>query len=371
MWLEKIRFEGIRNLKDAEIVFSPYANCLFGANGAGKTSILESIHYLAVARSFRTYHDSEILKFNAEYFKITGLARLSPNDPQFDPSTTFSAEIRYSAQGKIAYRQNQKQDKLSSYLGWLPVVTILLSDIDLVAGSPHIRRNFLDLAISKVNKNYLQNLIEYRRILAQRNKLLQEKASSIHYEVWESALAKYADLILQVREQVIPQLLNSAQKFLAFFLPHRNISFDYQTTIPQHSSRQAQIQDMLSANRVREQELGYTTIGPHRDDIVIKEANLSVRKFASEGEMRLTALSLKLAEAELLKNNYQTPIFLLDEVASELDNINTKKLLELICQQGQFFYASAKELKDKIGLGQQGKIFYLEIGEIKKIEDIR
>ncbi len=368
MWLEKIRFEGIRNLKDGEIVFSPYANYLFGANGAGKTSILEAIHYLAVARSFRTYRDSEILKFNAEYFKISGIARFGSQDSQFDPSASLSAEIRFSIQGKEAYRENQKQDKLSSYLGWLPVVTILLSDIDLVAGSPHIRRNFLDLAISKVNKTYLQYLIEYRRILVQRNKLLQEKSSAMHYEVWEIALAKYSDLILKVRDQVVPQLLASAQKFLAVFLPNREIKFDYQTTIPNQTNRQERIQEMLLANRVKEQELGYTTIGPHRDDIVIKESNLAVKKFASEGEMRLTALALKMAEAEFLKHNYYTPIFLLDEVASELDYNNTQKLLNLIAQQGQFFYASAKALKDKIDLGRKGKIFYVENGEIEKIE---
>ncbi|MCX7784840.1 MAG: DNA replication and repair protein RecF [candidate division WOR-3 bacterium] len=370
MYLEQIRFEGIRNLKDAELVFSPYANYLFGANGAGKTSLLESIHYLAVGRSFRTYRDSEILKFNAEYFKIFGLARLSPEDPQFDSSATFSAEIRFSPQGKVAYRQNHKQDKLSSYLGWLPVVTILLSDIDLVAGSPHLRRNFLDLAISKVNKSYLQHLIEYRRVLAQRNKLLQEQANSLHYEVWESALAKYADLILKVREQVLPQLLNSAQKFLRTFLPNRNINFEYQTTILEQMHRQKEIQKMLAANRVKEQELGYTTIGPHRDDIVIKESNLPIKKFASEGEMRLTALSLKMAEAEFLKTNYCTPLFLLDEVAAELDYNNTKKLLALIAEQGQFFYASAKELKDKTDHSKPGKIFYIDNGEIKKVEDL-
>ncbi|MCX8014558.1 MAG: AAA family ATPase, partial [candidate division WOR-3 bacterium] len=198
MWLKQIKFEGIRNLEAAELSFDRTANYFIGDNGAGKTSLLEAIHLLAVGRSFRTNQDQEILKISAPYWKITGIA--SDEEQSADLSkteTVISAEIRFVNNTKTTFLQGIKQDKLSSYLGWLPVVTMLLTDIELISGPPQIRRNFVDLAISKINKNYLKNLINYRHILIQRNKLLQENAEDDLYEAWEADLAKYGSLIFQ------------------------------------------------------------------------------------------------------------------------------------------------------------------------------
>jgi DNA replication and repair protein RecF len=361
MWLEKLKFEGVRNLQDEEIVFDKDVNFIFGNNGAGKTSILEAIHFLAVGRSFRTNRDNEIVKFNAPYLKISGLARNNQDE-------VFDAEIRLDAGTKSVYLQKQKQDKLSSYLGWLPVVTILLSDIDLVSGAPQRRRNFIDLAIAKINKNYLRNLIEYRQVLMQRNKLLQEKADDASYEVWETALVKYGIEIYKERKKVVPSIIADAQKFYSVFMPDRKITFDYKASIDNFGSEISNPQErfltLLKTNRVKEQELCHTITGPHRDEISIKELNLAVRRFGSEGEQRLAALSLKMAEAELLAKNNRRPIFLLDEVASELDANNTLRLFELI--QGQFCYATAKDFKNVIN--RKGKILHVEKGKVKKTE---
>jgi DNA replication and repair protein RecF len=363
MWLEKIHLEGVRNLVDTELEFDPHVNYLIGNNGAGKTSILEAIHFLAVGRSFRTNRDSELVKFNAPYLKISGI---SQNDNE-----TYDAEIRLAEGIKSAFLQKQKQDKLSSYLGWLAVVTILLADIDLVSGPPDRRRNFIDLAIAKVNKTYLRNLIEYRAVLLQRNKLLQEKAEDTLYEVWELALAKYGSEIYQERRKYVPTVLADAQKYYSVFMQNREINFEYKVNLDIYNSgisdQQEKFLSLLKTNRLKEQEFGHTIIGPHRDDIIIKETNLIVRKFGSEGEQRLAALSLKLAEAELLTKNNRRPIFLLDEVASELDSNNTEKLFELI--QGQFFYATAKEFTNIIN--RKGKVFHVEKGKITKTETAR
>jgi DNA replication and repair protein RecF len=227
------------------------------------------------------------------------------------------------------------------------------------------------MAIAKINKTYLKNLIEYRAVLLQRNKLLQEKAADTYYEVWESALAKYGNEIYQERRKIVPTLLIDAQKYYSVFMRNREISFEYKVNLDSFESevnnQQEKFLALLKTNRAKEQELGHTIIGPHRDDIVIKEKSLVVRKFGSEGEQRLAALSLKLAEAELLTQNNRKPIFLLDEVASELDTINTQKLFELI--QGQFFYATAKDYKSIIN--RDGKIYYVEKGKITKTETTR
>jgi DNA replication and repair protein RecF len=382
--LDKIYIEGVRNLADTEIIFDRDVNYVFGNNGAGKTSILEAIHYLAVGRSFRTNRDSEIVKFNAPFLKIIGTAF----DDDKSGENKLEAEIRLLDGNKTAFLQKQKQDKLSSYLGWLPVVTILLADIDLVSGPPDRRRNFIDLAIAKTNKAYLRNLIEYRQVLLQRNKLLlaaqapysnrqgsdeQEKQDTTHFEVWEEQLAKLGSEIIGERIKVVPLLLNAAQKFYALFIENRKIIFEYKNQFNSKDTDIESIRDnlmeLLKHGRQQDKELGHTTAGPHRDDIVIKEQNLAdsdkmVRRFGSEGEQRLAALSLKMAEAERLSSYGKQPLFLLDEVASELDTKNTRQLFELV--QGQFFYATAKEFKDIII--RRGKIFYVEKGEITKTE---
>lgn len=368
MRLEKIRLSGVRNLIDTELQFHPQVNFICGNNGAGKTSILEAIHYLAVGRSFRTSRDSEILKFNAPYLKIDGTAREDNSEVG-----SIEAEIRYCEGIKTAYLHKQKQEKLSAYLGWLPVVTILLADIELVNGSSDRRRNFIDLAIAKTDKRYLKNLIQYRQVLMQRNKLLCEKAEPIQHEIWEEQLAELGSEIISERSKLIPSLLSDAQKFYAMFIENREIIFEYKTGVDNRDNNleniRTQLLERLKSTRMQDIELGHTTIGPHRDDIIIKEKNLPdtmimVRRFGSEGEQRLAALALKMAEAKRLSSRGEAPIFLLDEVASELDLNNTKKLFDLIT--GQFFYATAKEFKNIIN--QQGKTFYVEKGEVKKIE---
>ncbi len=367
MQLEKIQMQGVRNLIDSALNFHPQVNFIFGNNGAGKTSILEAIHYLAVGRSFRTSRDAEIVKFNAPYLKITGTAHNEPN------GNITEAEIRYFDGSKIAYLQKQKQEKLSTYLGWLPVVTILLSDIELVSGPPDRRRNYIDLAIAKTNRYYLKNLIEYRQVLLQRNKLLSEKAEPAYYEVWEESLAKLGSEIIAERVKIIPSLLKEAQKFYARFIENKEIVFEYKSELVSDDNDTEKIKDRLleclRQARLQDIEIGHTTVGPHRDDITIKEKNDTdalkmVRRFGSEGEQRLAALSLKLAEAEFLKRQARPPIFLLDEIASELDRKNTGKLFELV--SGQFFYATAKEYHDVIN--RKGKRFYVEKGEIKEVE---
>ncbi|MCX8014853.1 MAG: hypothetical protein N2748_02425, partial [candidate division WOR-3 bacterium] len=174
-------------------------------------------------------------------------------------------------------------------------------------------------------------------------------------------------------------LISSAQKFYSAFIPDQPIAFEYKTNLYANSLAQEikeltevqrQLLNLLKSYRAKEKELGHTIIGPHRDEILVKKENLLIRRFGSEGEIRLAGLSLKLAEAELLAKYHRTPIFLLDEIAAELDNNNVQKLFGLI--KNQFFYATTKaDIVDNIQeIIPKGKIFFIENGEIKKIETI-
>ncbi|MEO0072264.1 MAG: DNA replication and repair protein RecF [candidate division WOR-3 bacterium] len=344
MILKHLAFEGFRNLVDGEVEFHPEANLIIGENASGKTSLLEAIYYLAFGRSFRTNRDLELKKIGAQYLKVQGIAQ--------GPQGESSAQIALYDGTKILLLANQKISKLSDYLGWCPVITILLGDIELIIGAPKVRRNFMNLAIAQLNRDYLKDLIEYRKALLERNKLLNNKADEDYYEIWERILAQRACKIIEERKKKLPKLLSYAQKYSELLFEAKKIRFHYKSNynldkFDDASELENNLLELLKTHRSRDIELGYTTVGPHRDDIVIVEITgsgeeLPLAKYGSEGEQRLCALALKLAEAQMIQEYRKlNPIYLLDEVAAELDPENTKKLFRLLT--GQVFYATAKE----------------------------
>jgi DNA replication and repair protein RecF len=362
--LKKLLIEGFRNLEDTAVEFSSKTNLIFGPNASGKTSLLEAIYYLAVGRSFRSSREEELKKFGAPYLKVRGEVLA---DDQY-----YTAQITFCDKTKILQFQEQRINKLSDYLGWLPVITILLSDIELISGPPQRRRNFIDLAIAQTNRGYLKDLIEFRKALMERNKLLTQNVDQVYFEIWEKMLAQSAAKIIIERQKKLPILLEYAQRFSKSLFPDKKIIFSYKSNCNFLNASTANelavlFEQELKARRSQDRELGRTTIGPHRDELIVFEKKnsgneLPLRLYASEGEQRLGALVLKLAEAQLIKEFRKTsPIYLLDEVAAELDIENTKKLFSLI--DGQLFYATARDY-EKLGF-EVSRHLILEKGMIR------
>ena len=327
MALREINYQGFRNLVDAQLEFVDDFNFIIGENGSGKTNLLEAIFYVSLGSSFRAKEERNLIRFDGQFLKI---------DAEADGKR---AVIYLDKDNKKLMLQGNEIYRLSDFIGWLDVTVLSLEDIWIIRGSPAKRRYFLDWVIAKICPSYLSNSIEYRKILRQRNKVLQtanENGDVSLLEIFDEQLIKYGNEIYRERESNLPELKKVVAAFGANLGLNR-LNLDYQSTCPNMELDQNILQEVLQ----REIAFGQTVVGPHRDDLMFSINGYPLKQYASEGEERAAAISLKLAEAEILYNKKaDRPILLLDEVSAELDNNKREILLSLL--KGQIFYASTQ-----------------------------
>jgi DNA replication and repair protein RecF len=328
MILQEIEYEGFRNLADARISFCSGLNIFTGENGAGKTNILESIFFLAYGTSFRTTEDRNIIKLNHPYVRVEGISR------GYDAVVFYNGEKRFTINGV-------KKDKLSEYIGWLPVVVMTLNDIWLIRGAPIKRRNYLDWLLIKLYPDYRDILSEYRNILRQRNRLLQQgERNKTLLRIYNEQFIHWANMIYEKRGQIIPGISEKLSLISREF-GIENISFEYQSSC---SGLQLTYETLERVEQI-EFDKAETVVGPHRDDFVIKINGYPARQFCSDGECRLLVLGLRLIEAECIKQKMgESPVFLIDEAVADLDRLHQKNFFELL--KGQIFYATVHNEMD-------------------------
>jgi recombinational DNA repair ATPase RecF len=436
--LASISLRGFRNLELTSVDFAEGSNYLFGPNGAGKTNLLEAIHYLAIGRSFRRCPDAEMLGFGKDVLAVSG------TDESGD-----TAEIRFDGREKRILRNAIPVEKLSEYFGWLPVVVLLLEDIELVRGAPGIRRNFLDVAIAKAEggvgnqpksearwqtldvrsggeeqkgksegksqepkaktedgaesyhkdtktltdgqpkaeaksqepkaksegRSYIALIAEYRRAVSQYNRLLEKggerrEQGGDELAAWEEELVRAGVPVYEARLAKVGELLENAAKHYERLAGHGAV-FSYRSSIggTGHDPKSqggfgscplelaSAFRQRLAQTRERARALGHAVVGPHRDDIRITRGDRELRKFGSVGEQRLAGIALRLAEADMiLSAGRQRPVFLLDEVASELDEQRSRMVLEMVAERGQMVYAAARRIARLEVKGQDAKV---------------
>jgi DNA replication and repair protein RecF len=277
------------------------------------------------------------------------------------PENLRRAEIRSDGREKRLLLDGVEVDRLSSYLGWLPVVTMLLDDSRLIRGAPSERRAFLDLALSKVSKSYLLGLVEYRRVLAHLNRMLLQNPNEALLKTWEDQLVAAGVTIYQVRSRYLPILFQQAAEIAGRLAAGQKLSASYRSTVNLEGDLTVSFSEALARTRGRATELGMVIVGPHRDDVMVMKDDIELRRFGSEGEQRSASVALKLAEAKLLQDElHEAPLFLLDEIASELDPGRSGELFAILAQRGQMFYAAAKPIP------AAGKVFHVEAGKIQE-----
>ncbi len=327
MTLERINYQGFRNLADAELQFAEDFNFIIGENGAGKTNLLEAIFYVGLASSFRAHEEKNLIRSDSLYLRVNAVA------------DGREAIVYLDKRQKKLMIQDNEVHRLSDFIGWLGVTLLSIEDIWIVRGSPAKRRAFLDWAIAKVSPKYCTYLTEYHNIVRQRNKALQtacENGDTGLFEILDEQLIKTGNEIYQTREVHLPELKESVAQIGAD-LGLKKLNFQYQSTCPNMRLSQP----TLSAAHQKEVLWGHTIVGPHRDDLLFSINGHSLKHYASEGEERAAAVSLKLAESELVYNKTgQRPILLLDEVAAEFDSVKKESLLSSL--KGQVFYASTQ-----------------------------
>lgn len=341
MYLEEIKLQNFRNYESASLSFSPSINVLIGENAQGKTNLVESIYFLAMSRSHRTAKDRELIGWDSDFAKVEGKIKKK--------STTVPLEIVVSKRGKVAKLNHLEQKKLSEYIGQLNVILFAPEDLSLVKGSPSVRRRFIDMELGQMNKIYLYHLAQYQQILKQRNQYLKKakydpKFDQLYLDVLTEQLAGEAAEVLYYRYGFINQLNDWAKQVqtdISNKLEELEIRYRSTSDTNEHMSVEeifAYLKDNYQSSQAQEIEQGTTILGPHRDDLIFYVNGKNVQTYGSQGQQRTTALSLKLAEIELMNEvTGEYPILLLDDVLSELDDNRQTHLLNTIQNKVQTF----------------------------------
>ena len=337
MHIEQLKLKNYRNYVSLDLSFSPNINVLIGENAQGKTNVMEAIFVLAMAKSHRTSNDRELIRWGADYGKIEGAVQRKYG--------VLPLELTLSKKGKKARVNHLEQQRLSDYIGQLNVVMFAPEDLHLIKGSPQVRRRFLDMEIGQVSRVYLHDLLQFHKVMRQRNAIL--KANQGRSGLTDVMFDVYTDQYIDLAIRIIRKRFEFAEMLQKWAEPiHKGISrgleelvITYETLKDIEADQSAdemasRLRERLGGLRQRELDRGVTLAGPHRDDLTFFVNGHNVQVYGSQGQQRTAALSLKLAEIELLRQETgESPVLLLDDVLSELDDYRQSHLLNTI--QGQ------------------------------------
>lgn len=372
MYIEHLLLQNYRNYENLEIDFENKVNVILGENAQGKTNVMESIYVLAMAKSHRTSNDKDLIRWDEEYAKIEGRVQKRHG------SVPMSLVI--SKKGKKAKFNHIEQRKLSQYVGNMNVVMFAPEDLQLVKGSPQIRRRFIDMEIGQISPVYLHDMGQYQKIMQQRNhflKLLQTKK-----EKDETMLEILTDQFIQAAVKIVSKRFEFIRMLEKCALPiHQGISRGLENLkIAYKPSLEVSEEQVLSKMievfeskfakiKSREIERGITLFGPHRDDLLFYVNDRDVQTFGSQGQQRTTALSIKLAEIELIYQEIgEYPILLLDDVLSELDDYRQSHLLNTIQGKVQTFVTTTSVDGIDHQTLKEAATFQVREGDMKKIQ---
>lgn len=356
MTFKEVRLKNFRNHEATRIECALGRNVFLGNNGEGKTNILEAISYLCLTKSFYASSDSTAVKIGQPGFSVTAQA-VSDIDVSYDISVSYNKEAK---EKRIAVNKGVVGDK-SSVIGMFPVVVLSPENANVTSGTPADRRRFIDVVISQSNKSYLQDLIEYRRILRQRNRILFEgkvgqRAPQDILEPWNENMVKRGAQISQRRAQFVEEFSPYLVKaFVEIAGKGEEPSIGYDSSIKTHNALTVeQAQDLfrqeLEQQRSEEQKLGTTLVGPHKDELIFEINGLNLKTYASQGQHKTFLVALKVAEFFYLRERCQeTPVLLLDDVFSELDGLRSEKLLSMTANLGQTFITATDEQRFSAG----------------------
>lgn len=370
MHIHELTLKNYRNYDELTLTFDDKVNVIIGENAQGKTNLMEAIYVLAFSKSHRTPRDKELIQWDQDYAKIVGSV--------YKRKQSFPLEIQFSSKGKKAKLNHIEQRRLSDYIGALNVVMFAPEDLNLVKGSPQIRRRFIDMEIGQIQPVYIYHLGQYQKILKQRNHLLKnlqrnQKADRTMLQVLTEQLIEHASIIIEKRFSFLELLRKWAgpiHEGISRGIEKLEIMYNASINVSEDVNREkiANIYyEKYSEIEDKEVDRGNTLIGPHRDDLLFFVNGKDVQTYGSQGQQRTTALSLKLAEIELINNEVgEYPILLLDDVLSELDDFRQSHLLHTIQGKVQTFVSTTSVDGVKHDTLSKAELFRVESGAIVK-----
>lgn len=371
MIIERLQLTNYRNYEKLTLDFSPEINVFIGENAQGKTNVMESIYVLAMAKSHRTSNDKELIRWDADYGKIEGVVEKRYGE--------LPIELTVSKKGKKGKVNHLEQSRLSEYIGQMNVVMFAPEDLNVVKGSPQIRRRFIDMEIGQISPVYLHDLLTFQKILKQRNLYLKQNQGRAAL-MNDVMLDVYTEQYIQAAIKIIRKRYEFMDLLQAWAEPiHKGISQDKEQLAINYLTvngleKEWTVQEMathleqkLLDTRKREIDRGVTLVGPHRDDLQFFVNGYDVQVYGSQGQQRTTALSLKLAEIELIKQETnEAPILLLDDVLSELDDARQSHLLNTIQGEVQTFVTTTSVEGIHHETIQNAKMFHVKQGTVEQ-----
>lgn len=329
MKIEKITLSNFRNYTNQSVKLSPNLNVILGKNAQGKTNLLESVFICAIGRSPRTTKDRDLIKWDSTYAKIHLEISKDVGQQEID-LYLFKNQNKAIKINKIGIK------KIGQLLGTLNAIYFSPDELKLIKESPDERRKFIDIHLCQFDKNYFYELNNYNHILQQRNKLLKTPnvdAIKDTIAIWNEQLAIAGAKIIMSRLSFIEDIkIYANQIHQELTSGNEDLKLTYQGyTADNENELKILLLKKYEDTIEKDINLGFTTVGPHRDDIKIESNGIDLRSFGSQGQQRTGALSLKLAELKVFKNRIgEYPVLLLDDVLSELDITRQNKLLELV-----------------------------------------
>ncbi|MBR4827168.1 MAG: DNA replication/repair protein RecF [Bacteroidales bacterium] len=337
--LNKIVIQDFRNIVLQELSFSPNINCIWGGNGEGKTNLLDAIHYLSMTKSGIQTADRFNFRHGTSSFAISG-----EYDMGSGVTSRFSIKVTAGADKKIR-RDDKPCPKVSEHIGLLPIVLVSPADTDLVSDSGEERRRFANAFISQMDRQYLQDLQQYNRYLAQRNSLLKDASPDPDLlATFDARMAPLASSIYEVRKRFAQELLPVVQRYYESISGGReSVSVEYKSDLAK-----AGWNELSAAHRERDLALRFTYAGPHRDDFLFTLDGYPIRRCGSQGQQKSFLVALKFAQYELMKQSCGfPPILLLDDLFDKLDIGRVGNLLQMVAGHdfGQIFLSDTDKAR--------------------------
>ncbi|WP_221793268.1 DNA replication/repair protein RecF [Oceanobacter mangrovi] len=360
MPIRQLSVSGVRNLAPLELTAHPSVNFIYGDNGSGKSSLLEAIALLSTGKSFRSNQIRQLINHDADRLELSCVLE----DPQAADGDKELYSLRLK-NGDVLFRLNgsvlTSQAEVATNL---PVQVIEPNTFRLLVGSPEDRRQFLDWGVFHVEPGFIEEWRIFKKVLKQRNSVLKQKEES-WLDAWDSGFVEASEKIHQYRIQYLEQFVPCFEETLQALDPNIAVRLHYYPGW----ERDSRLEEVLERQRERDLQLGYTQAGPHRAELRIRVDKLPAADVLSRGQQKTVVAALKLTQGILFKQHCGTaPIYLVDDLASELDSghrLALCKLLEdLKCQV--FITSIEKQQLMDSWTPQDYKVFHVERGEIRE-----
>ena len=359
MFIKRLQMLNYRNYNVLDINLGPHVNVFMGDNAQGKTNILEGIYYCAFARSHRTSKDRELINWNADNALLSVMVGRERLDKRID--------ISILKDGKKAIQINKiKIKKIGELFGNFNVVMFSPEDLKIIKDSPGVRRKFIDMELCQLNPKYYYNLVQYNKVLNERNSILRNKnINKDILDVYDMQLVEFGYNIIIDRLEYIKKLNKYSTKIHSDITSGKEkIEFKYISTIKDLENIKENFYSLLEKNRSRDCERGITSIGPHRDDFTVLINDIDTKSYGSQGQQRTAVLTIKFSSLKIIKElTGEHPVLLLDDVLSELDFSRKRYILSTIGDiQTIITCTGIEDLYEY--LDDKSKVFKVKDGEI-------